>query len=565
MASIEVRLLGPLVVRRGDGSLVGAAEWKTTKTLDLLRLLALNIDRPMTVPAVIDRLWPHVDRDRGRASLRTAASQLRKILDVDCVERRAGALVLTGVWVDTAAYTELVHEVELARRAGDPERVVALARRAEALYVGDIDVTTGDWDGDASHWFREQRQRILLDGAAAAAGCGWMRDSLDLASRAREVELTEEVARALMRAHAGLGETDRALEVYDTLRHDLAERLGVDPAAQTRALHMFVLRGTNAVHPSHGPVGVEGAVCGVVRAARMLLERGPSRGVVWLCGPEGSGRTTVAALAANELGLPLHDLTSLPFESYASCLLSEGAGGHRPGLLVLSTRQLPPAWAVPIVRDLAERYAGVVVVRSTAFPEAELPAEGQTGAVAADAAVQMGPLTASGLTTLAATLLQGEPSADLLRRLQEESGGLAGAACGVLRGWLDDGLVVWREDGLALARPREETAGDQPVEMFRTALRTLGATELDVLSALALSALPLTRAAIADVLRHPAELDQAVLDRLVDHGFVIETTIGYQVARESVAQEVAGWIRPTVRRRLDSRIPLRAPIPPRPA
>ena len=37
---IEVRLLGPLQVRRADGSLVHPQEWRTGKTVDLLRLLA---------------------------------------------------------------------------------------------------------------------------------------------------------------------------------------------------------------------------------------------------------------------------------------------------------------------------------------------------------------------------------------------------------------------------------------------------------------------------------------------------------------------------------------------
>ena len=72
MDSVEVRLLGPLLVRRADGSVVGAEEWRSNKTLDLLRLLALNSGRPMSVATVVDRFWPSVDRDHGRASLRTA-------------------------------------------------------------------------------------------------------------------------------------------------------------------------------------------------------------------------------------------------------------------------------------------------------------------------------------------------------------------------------------------------------------------------------------------------------------------------------------------------------------
>ena len=41
---VEIRLLGSLRVRRGDSSVVDASEWRTGKTLDLLRLLALDAD-----------------------------------------------------------------------------------------------------------------------------------------------------------------------------------------------------------------------------------------------------------------------------------------------------------------------------------------------------------------------------------------------------------------------------------------------------------------------------------------------------------------------------------------
>ena len=94
MDSVEVRLLGPLLVRRGDGSMVEADEWRTNEDARSVRLLALNSGRPMSVATVVDRLWPRVDWDRGRASLRTAASQLRKTLGADCIERRPARCVI---------------------------------------------------------------------------------------------------------------------------------------------------------------------------------------------------------------------------------------------------------------------------------------------------------------------------------------------------------------------------------------------------------------------------------------------------------------------------------------
>ena len=85
---VEIRLLGSLRVRRGDSSVVDASEWRTGKTLDLLRLLALDADQPVRIDSLLEKLWPDVDEARGRASLRTAASQIRRTLRTDCVARR---------------------------------------------------------------------------------------------------------------------------------------------------------------------------------------------------------------------------------------------------------------------------------------------------------------------------------------------------------------------------------------------------------------------------------------------------------------------------------------------
>ena len=66
----EVRVLGPLRVRRADGHLVPAQEWRTAETADLLRLLALHVDEPVPVDVLVRTLWPRLDYRRGRASLR---------------------------------------------------------------------------------------------------------------------------------------------------------------------------------------------------------------------------------------------------------------------------------------------------------------------------------------------------------------------------------------------------------------------------------------------------------------------------------------------------------------
>src|SRR4051794_36296516 len=95
---IEVRMFGRLFVRRSNGEVVHPDEWSTGKTADLLRLLALNGNRPVSVQSLINNLWPDVEEDKAKASLRTAASRVRQVLGEPCIERRLGGLILRNSW-----------------------------------------------------------------------------------------------------------------------------------------------------------------------------------------------------------------------------------------------------------------------------------------------------------------------------------------------------------------------------------------------------------------------------------------------------------------------------------
>ena len=241
---VEIRLLGSLRVRRADSSVVDASEWRTGKTLDLLRLLALDADQPVRIDSLLEKLWPDVDEARGRASLRTAASQIRRTLRTDCVARRLGGLVLTNAWVDVTAFRDLAVEARVSRRSGDHARVVGLTREAEALYLGDFEAHDGgsSWAVETRESLAAMRRSMLTDAAESAVELSWMRDAIDLAESAVTADpYSERAYRSLMRAFAGLGETDRALRVFSDLRTVLADELGVTPSRQTTALQMSIL------------------------------------------------------------------------------------------------------------------------------------------------------------------------------------------------------------------------------------------------------------------------------------------------------------------------------------
>ena len=303
-----VQLLGPASACDSDGDAVEATAWRTAKTFDLMRVLALTPGRPVAIPSLLDLFWPDSDRVHGGTSLRTATSQIRKVLGSESVVRVGHSLMLDAQ-VDVADYREAIAAVQLARDHQDCERVVALVEEAEALYAGDIEVADTDCSvlHEARRELRGLRTQMLLDAAESAGRCADWRRSLDFAQRAAAIELSDLATRAMMRAWYKLGEASKPIEAFEQLRRHLAETYGVDPAPQTRALYLEVVGACDAWPPRGTTVAREREVRQAVAAALTWFMRSdePS-GVVWLLGRAGSGRESVAREAMRTLA-PLVD------------------------------------------------------------------------------------------------------------------------------------------------------------------------------------------------------------------------------------------------------------------
>jgi two-component SAPR family response regulator len=243
---IRISVMGDFDVRRADGSSVAAEEWRTGKTADLVRLLALRNGRPVRTDGIIEKLWPAAPTPRARASLRTASSQIRRALQTNCVVRERDGLVLQGAWVDAVAFEEAHRRVGTAVTAGQHREVVTLARQAEELYRGDFHAYADDseWAWTERERLRRLRHELLCDAARSALVIHQDREALRFAQSAQVTEPASEIAnRLLMRAHAATGEVSTALRLFNTYRLRLADELGVDPSPQTQALYLQLLRG----------------------------------------------------------------------------------------------------------------------------------------------------------------------------------------------------------------------------------------------------------------------------------------------------------------------------------
>ena len=424
------RLLGPGEVRDRAGAVVPAAAWRTTKTFDLFRVLALAEGQPVSMNKLMHLFWPTADAERASTSLRTATSQMRKVLGADTVERVGTGLALRGVWVDVAAYRALVGRIEEVH--DQPAQVIHLAEESEALYGGDLDVADADCRvlTEARDELRRQRIQVLLDAAAAAGRCADWHTSLDFARRAATVELSDRSTRAVMRAWFAMGETARCVEEFERLRRHLADTYGIDPSAQTRAQYLQVVRSCAEWPPRETTVGREREI-GQVRSALegFLLDPDGPAGVVWLVGEPGSGRETVARDAARSLMLPLA-YPPAGAEAGAILELFPDQGALTPGLVAMLQR-------------LAEDRHRVAIVPVSRVPEGGV---GGCGAV-----VEVPPLGRADFRRLVALVLQAEPTDQLAAELHAVAGGLPGKACRDTRRRLEAGDLTWTPEGVDAA------------------------------------------------------------------------------------------------------------------
>jgi SARP family transcriptional regulator, regulator of embCAB operon len=240
----QVRLFGALRVVRSDGSEAEASEFRTRKTRHLLRLLALQAGDPIGTSRLVDLLWPAVPESRGRASLRTAASQLRTTLRANHVIRVGDSLQLCDVDVDVLRFQDAATRAQRALAASDHRTGLARTRLALRLYSGPLaeDEPWLDPILQARARLALQLQELLLAAGDAALALGRPHEAIHLAERVlAEDGACERACRQLMHAYGRLSERSMALRVYDRFRRTLAQELGVSPSASTQALHLELI------------------------------------------------------------------------------------------------------------------------------------------------------------------------------------------------------------------------------------------------------------------------------------------------------------------------------------
>ncbi|SDJ37045.1 Predicted ATPase [Actinokineospora alba] len=295
---MQVDLLGPVRVSGRDLS--------GTRLRTLLARLALEPGKVVTTPTLIAALWP--DQPPANA-LHTLVSRLRRAVGAEVVESDPNGyrLVIGAADVDVHEFERLAAEGRAALKDGRVGEAAEILRAALALWRGPALAGMEDapFAGPVITRLDEVRLSAQEDRVEADLRLG-VDVIAELTSLTAAHPLRERPAGQLMRALALAGRQADALGAYERVRADLADELGVDPAADLRELHLAVLRGDLA--PAKANRGLPAARTSFVGRLAELAVVGDllkSSRLVTLVGPGGAGKTRLSVELAATVDGPV--------------------------------------------------------------------------------------------------------------------------------------------------------------------------------------------------------------------------------------------------------------------
>jgi predicted ATPase/DNA-binding SARP family transcriptional activator len=246
----EFKLLGE-VEACVDGHLIDIGH---ARQRCVLASLLVDVNKPVSVDALIDRVWSADQPHRARNALAGYLSRLRALLadasDLQITRGPAGYTVTTqALSVDLHVFRHLAAG---ARSTADPHEAAALFARALNLWRGEPFATIDTpWISDCRISLEAERLSVILDRNDVALRAGQHTELLDELSPAHHAHpLDERLAGQLMLAQYRCGRQADALDTYRRMRERLIDELGIDPSPTLREIHQRILESDSLAAPS---------------------------------------------------------------------------------------------------------------------------------------------------------------------------------------------------------------------------------------------------------------------------------------------------------------------------
>ncbi|MGW6197658.1 AfsR/SARP family transcriptional regulator [Kribbella sp. NPDC055110] len=423
---LEVLVLGPLAVRLGGNRVA------VDRPLERALLVRLALAGGLSVPdhRLATDLWGHVDLARPTERLRVLASRLRGAIEApEALVRVNGGYALAARLTDLTAARVAAEQMHAAVRSGDHFAVRTAARAALAQWRGPslADLRTVPYavaEGEQLDAWRLTLQVERLDAELALGHAA--EAARELEALAAENPLHERLWCLLALSLYRTGRQADALTRLAKLRGRLADELGVDPAPDTAAMELRLLRQDPSLLPEPvtppPPVTTPGSVTtsapattpayvttsapvttsspvtssepapalpapmtsfvGRHQELASLVERLGQPGLVTLTGGPGSGKSRLAFEAARAVAsraVRLVELAPLQRESAVlEAIAGDDAGGHDPigaaaaaldgSVLVLDNAEHVVEQTAEIVAALLQRAPGLTVLVTSQRP-----------------------------------------------------------------------------------------------------------------------------------------------------------------------------------------------------
>ena len=327
-----LRFLGPLeVVVDGQAVHPGGPKQRA-----LLCHLVLQAGKPVSVAALVEAVWGDHAPDGAIRSLRTYASNLRRLLGPTADlsgEHGTYRLDLRSVETDIDEFRAAAKEAASLQDPHDRSKMFGAA----------LDLWRGPFLADLDHpWLQEEsasleweRQRAITAWAEATIVAGRPAEVISVVERAvAGAPLDEQLCGLLMRALYGSGRQADALAVYRRLRDGLARELGLEPGPELRTLEEQILLHDASVGgplPDWLPAPSADLVGRSVEIEDLLARIEQVR-LLTLTGPGGVGKTRLAMELGRRIvergdhSVFFADLSTVFDESAVDAVLAASAG-----------------------------------------------------------------------------------------------------------------------------------------------------------------------------------------------------------------------------------------------
>jgi predicted ATPase/DNA-binding SARP family transcriptional activator len=300
---LKIKLLGQFEVRRNDAPV----DLPSRPAQSLLAYLVLNAGTAQRRERLAGLLWPDSSETNARNNLRIALWRVRKAIGAEYILADRVSVTFDAnadYWLDVTA---------LQQQPGAGWSTEALLSSL-AVYAGELlpgfyeEWVT--WERERLNAVYEDRMQVLLERLVEEAR--W-REIHDWAERwIAQGQVPEPAYRALMLAHAELGDQAGMAAVYQRCVQALEEELGVGPAQETVQLFQRLSEGGRACRtavvtgkperrtnlPLH-PTPFVGREALLAEIGARLTE--PACRLLTLVGPGGCGKTRLALEAAARL------------------------------------------------------------------------------------------------------------------------------------------------------------------------------------------------------------------------------------------------------------------------